>query len=189
MVSLSLMALTLVILLLLSGFFSSSETGLMAINKYRLRHLANSGHRGARLAQKLLRRPDRLIGLILLGNNLVNIFAASLVTVIAIRVGGQGAIAAGREKLGISDPATSIAEKQMLAAVACAHQRRILHGDIKPENLILAREPNRLVMIDFGTAWTTERTTRRDQGGGPLPCDAPGRGAAAVESAGRPALA
>ena len=57
---------TLLILILLSGFFSSSETGLMAINKYRLRHLANKGHRGARLAQRLLKTPDRLIGLILL---------------------------------------------------------------------------------------------------------------------------
>ena len=59
----------LLILILICGFFSSSETGLMALNKYRLRHLANKGNRGARLAQKLLRKPDRLIGLILLGNN------------------------------------------------------------------------------------------------------------------------
>ncbi len=81
----------LLILILLSGFFSSSETGLMAINKYRLRHLANAGHRGAKLAQKLLRKPDRLIGLILLGNNLVNILAASIATVIGIRLfGGNG---------------------------------------------------------------------------------------------------
>ena len=67
---------TLVILIILSGFFSSSETGLMALNKYRLRHLAKQGHRGARTEQKLLQKPDRLIGLILLGNNLVNILAA-----------------------------------------------------------------------------------------------------------------
>ena len=80
------------ILIILSGFFSSSETGLMAINRYRLKHLANSGHRGARLAQKLLTRPDRLIGLILLGNNMVNILAASIATVIAIRLFGDGGI-------------------------------------------------------------------------------------------------
>jgi len=84
--------LTLGILLLLSGFFSSSETGLMAINKYRLRHLANSGHRGARLAQSLLSRPDRLIGLILLGNNLVNILAASIATIIGIRLFGVNGV-------------------------------------------------------------------------------------------------
>jgi Mg2+/Co2+ transporter CorB len=80
------------ILIILSGFFSSSENGLMAINRYRLKHLANSGHRGARLAQKLLTRPDRLIGLILLGNNMVNILAASIATVIAIRLFGNSGI-------------------------------------------------------------------------------------------------
>jgi len=82
----------LVILVILSGFFSSSETGLMAINRYRLKHLANNGHRGARLAQKLLTRPDRLIGLILLGNNMVNILAASIATIIAIRLFGDNGI-------------------------------------------------------------------------------------------------
>jgi len=83
---------TLVILIILSGFFSSSETGLMAMNKYRLRHLANQGHRGARIAQKLLQKPDRLIGLILLGNNLVNILAASIAAVIGIRLFGSNGI-------------------------------------------------------------------------------------------------
>lgn len=82
----------LVVLIVLSGFFSSSETGLMAINRYRLKHLANTGHRGARLAQKLLTRPDRLIGLILLGNNMVNILAASIATVVAMRTFGDSGI-------------------------------------------------------------------------------------------------
>ena len=64
----------------------------MAINRYRLKHLANHGHRGARLAQNLLTRPDRLIGLILLGNNMVNILAASIATVIAMRLFGDSGI-------------------------------------------------------------------------------------------------
>ena len=64
----------------------------MAINRYRLKHLANNGHRSARLTQKLLNRPDRLIGLILLGNNMVNILAASIATVIAIRQFGDNGI-------------------------------------------------------------------------------------------------
>ena len=64
----------------------------MAINKYRLRHLANKGHRGAKLAQKLLLKPDKLIGLILLRNNLVNIMAASIATVIGIRLFGNNGI-------------------------------------------------------------------------------------------------
>ena len=83
------------LLLLLSAFFSSTETALMSINRYRLRHRARAGQRAARLAETLLKRPDRLIGLILLGNNFANIFASSLVTIIALRVGGEGAIAIG----------------------------------------------------------------------------------------------
>ena len=79
-------------LLLLSAFFSGSETALMTLNRYRLRHLAAAGHPGAKLAERLLQKPDRLIGLILLGNNFVNILASSLATIIAIRLGGEGAI-------------------------------------------------------------------------------------------------
>ncbi len=65
--------LVLFILFIFSAFFSGSETALMALNRYRLRHLVSTGHRGAKQAQKLLEKPDRLIGLILLGNNVVNI--------------------------------------------------------------------------------------------------------------------
>ena len=81
-------------LIVLSGGFSSSETALMTLNRYRLRHLSRHGNRGARRAERLLERPDRLIGIILLGNNFVNISASSIATLIALRLGGQGAIAA-----------------------------------------------------------------------------------------------
>ncbi|MEM7431338.1 MAG: HlyC/CorC family transporter [Pseudomonadota bacterium] len=74
-------------MLLLSAFFSGSETALMSLNRYQLRHKAREGHRGAQLAEKLLQRPDRLIGLILLGNNLVNFAAAALVTLISVDIG------------------------------------------------------------------------------------------------------
>jgi len=84
--------LILFLLILLSAFFSGSETALLTLNRYRLRHQADQGNRGARRARKLLDRPDRLIGLILLGNNFVNIMASSLATVIAIRLGGEAAI-------------------------------------------------------------------------------------------------
>lgn len=83
------------VLLLLSAFFSGSETALVSLNRYQLRHKAREGHRGARLADKLLQRPDRLIGLILLGNNLVNFSAASLVAIIAFEMGGEPAVALG----------------------------------------------------------------------------------------------
>ncbi len=76
-------------LILLSGFFSGSETALMTLNRYRLKSLADQGHKGAKLAIKLLNRPDRLLGLILLGNNIVNIFAATLATIIALRLYGE----------------------------------------------------------------------------------------------------
>jgi Mg2+/Co2+ transporter CorB len=79
-------------LIILSGFFSSSETGMMSLNRYRLKHLLKNNHRGARRAAKLLDRPDRLISLILIGNNLVNIFASAIATVIAIRLWGDAGI-------------------------------------------------------------------------------------------------
>jgi Mg2+/Co2+ transporter CorB len=79
----------LAILILLSGFFSGSETALMTLNRYRLKSLTDKGHRGARLASNLLARPDRLLGLILLGNNIVNIFAATVATIIALRLYGE----------------------------------------------------------------------------------------------------
>ena len=85
----------LIALLLLSAFFSGTETALMSLNRYRLRHLSRTGHRAARVAERLLQRPDRLIGLILLGNTAANIAAAAIVTVIASRVGGDGAILVG----------------------------------------------------------------------------------------------
>ncbi|MDJ0761294.1 MAG: HlyC/CorC family transporter [Woeseiaceae bacterium] len=83
------------LLILLSAFFSGSETALMSLNRYQLRHKARQGHRGAILAERLLRRPDRLIGLILLGNNLANFSAASLVAIIALELGGEPAVALG----------------------------------------------------------------------------------------------
>lgn len=80
-------------LILLSAFFSSSETGLMSLNRYRLKYLAEKGNRGAKLAQKLLDRPDRLLGLILLGNNFVNILASATATILALRYFGEAGIA------------------------------------------------------------------------------------------------
>ena len=83
----------LAILLLFSAFFSSSETGMMAINRYRLRHLVRKGNKAAKRTSVLLERPDRLIGVILIGNNFVNILASALATVIAVRLWGDSGIA------------------------------------------------------------------------------------------------
>ena len=83
------MLIAFLVLLFFSGFFSISETSMMALNRYRLRHLAKTGNRGARRTARLLERTDRLLGVILLGNNLANTAAAALVTVITFRVVGQ----------------------------------------------------------------------------------------------------
>ena len=112
----------LVLLLLLSAFFSGSETALMSLNRYQLRHKAREGHRGARLAERLLKRPDRLIGLILLGNNLVNFSAASLVAVIAFKLGGQPAVALGTLLLTLIVLVFSEAAPKTLAAL---HPERV----------------------------------------------------------------
>jgi Mg2+/Co2+ transporter CorB len=89
------------LLILCSAFFSSSETSMMALNRYRLKHLKASGHRGARKASRLLKRPDRLLGLILIGNNLVNIAAASLATAVCVRLYGNAGYAIATVSLTI----------------------------------------------------------------------------------------
>jgi Mg2+/Co2+ transporter CorB len=83
----------LLLLLLISAFFSGSETALLTLNRYRLRHRARQGHLGARLAERLLARPDRLISLILIGSNIANTLATSLVTIAALRIGGPTGVA------------------------------------------------------------------------------------------------
>jgi len=77
------------ILILISAYFSGSETGMMSLNRYRLRHLEKQKHKGATRVSSLLKRPDRLIGLILIGNNLVNIAASAIATIIGIRLLGD----------------------------------------------------------------------------------------------------
>lgn len=92
----------LVALLLISAFFSLSETAMMAANRFRLRHLAQQGHPGARKAIALLEQTDRLLGVILLGNNLVNAAAATLVSVITIELFGEDKWALGMGTLAVT---------------------------------------------------------------------------------------
>lgn len=96
---LSTLSVALIVLLILSAFFSMSETSMMAANRYRLRHKAAEGHRGAQLALSLLGRADKLLGVILLGNNLVNAGAATLVSVITIEFIGEDKWALGAATL------------------------------------------------------------------------------------------
>lgn len=92
-IPLSSLFITLAILLLLSAFFSGSETGLMSLNRYRIRHLADKGHKGAKLAEKLLSRTDVLLSLILICNNLVNIAASAIATMIGMQLSGEAGVA------------------------------------------------------------------------------------------------
>src|SRR5580698_10276933 len=86
-------------LLFLAAFFAGSETALMRLNRYRLRHRASEGHRGARMAEALLAQPDRLIGLILLLSTIVNVITPMLVGFIALRLGGEFLVAFGATTL------------------------------------------------------------------------------------------
>lgn len=79
----------LAVLLVISAFFSIAETSMMALNRYRLRHLVKEGSRAARLTSELLGNTDKLLGVILLGNNLVNAASATLATVITVRLVGD----------------------------------------------------------------------------------------------------
>lgn len=92
----------LAILLVASGFFSIAETSMMALNRYRLRHLVNQGHGGAMRAAVLLAQTDRLLGVILLGNNLINAAAATLVSLITIQLFGENEVALGLGTLAVT---------------------------------------------------------------------------------------
>jgi Mg2+/Co2+ transporter CorB len=92
----------LVVLLVISGFFSIAETSMMAINRYRLKHMVSQGHGGAKRLDELLQRTDKLLGAILIGNNLVNAAAATLASLIAVQLFGQGKLAYAVSTLAIS---------------------------------------------------------------------------------------
>ncbi|MFU2076870.1 HlyC/CorC family transporter [Avibacterium endocarditidis] len=92
-IPLSTLFITLIILLILSAYFSSSETGLLSANRYRMRFLAEKGHKGAKKAEKLLKKTDILLSLILICNNLVNISASAIATIIGMRLYGDMGVA------------------------------------------------------------------------------------------------
>ena len=140
----------LLVLIVASAYFSSSETAMMALNRYRLKHLADREHRAARRAQKLLERPDRLIGLILFGNNLVNILAAQITTVVALRLYGEGSIfVAGLALTAIVLIFAEVVPKTM----AALHPERIAF----PSSLILRG----LLFILFPFVWVLNGISNR----------------------------
>ncbi|AKD38710.1 hypothetical protein I926_06950 [Pasteurella multocida subsp. multocida OH4807] len=92
-IPLSTLFIILIVLLITSAYFSGSETGLLSANRYRLRHLAEKGHKGAKKAEKLLKKTDVLLSLILICNNLVNITASAITTIIGMRLYGDAGVA------------------------------------------------------------------------------------------------
>ncbi len=92
-VSTTTLIIILVIMVMVSAWFAGSETGMMTLNRYKLRHQAKNGSRAARRVEKLLRRPDRLLSLVLIGNNLVNILASALATLVGMRIHGDEGVA------------------------------------------------------------------------------------------------
>ena len=114
----------LVVLLILAAFFSIAETSMMALNRYRLKHLVKQGHRGAKLAHALLAHTDRLLGVILLGNNLVNAAAATLVGLITINFFGEDKIALGLGTLVVTFLILVFAEITP-KVIGAAHAERI----------------------------------------------------------------
>ena len=86
---------SIIFLLFLSAFFSGVETAMMSLNRYRLKHLVKENNKAAIRADKLLKRPDRLLGVILIGNNFVNILAASLTTVLCLNLFGDKGVVIG----------------------------------------------------------------------------------------------
>ncbi|BAS48092.1 HlyC/CorC family transporter [Aggregatibacter actinomycetemcomitans] len=92
-IPLSTLFIILIVCLVLSAYFSGSETGLLSLNKYRLRFLSEQGNKGAQKAEKLLAKPDNLLSFILIFNNLVNVSASAIATVIGMRLYGDAGVA------------------------------------------------------------------------------------------------
>lgn len=134
----------LLLLIVLSGFFSSSETGLMAINRVRLQHQAEEGSKAAARILSLLDRPDRLIGLILIGNNFVNILASAIATVLAVRVFGDAGVAIAT---GVLTLVILIFAEVTPKTFAALHPERIA----KPASLILVP----LLRLAYPLVWMT----------------------------------
>lgn len=148
-VSTTALIITLVIMIVVSAYFSGSETGMMTLNRYKLRHLAKNGHRGARRVEKLLRRPDRLISLVLIGNNLVNILASALATIVGMRLYGDAGVAIAT---GILTFVVLIFAEVLPKTVAALYPEKVAF----PSSVLLA--PLQIVMMPL--VWLLNTITR-----------------------------
>ncbi|MGH1474907.1 HlyC/CorC family transporter [Yersinia proxima] len=148
-VSTSTLIIILVIMVVVSAYFSASETGMMTLNRYRLRHLSKQGNRSARRVEKLLRRPDRLISLVLIGNNLVNILASALATIVGIRLYGNAGVAIAT---GVLTFVVLIFAEVMPKTIAALYPERVAF----PSSVLLA--PLQKIMLPL--VWLLNTITR-----------------------------
>ncbi|ANI31068.1 hypothetical protein PL78_14710 [Yersinia entomophaga] len=148
-VSTSTLIIILIIMVVVSAYFSASETGMMTLNRYRLRHLAKQGNRSARRVEKLLRRPDRLISLVLIGNNLVNILASALATIVGIRLYGNAGVAVAT---GVLTFVVLIFAEVMPKTIAALYPERVAF----PSSMLLA--PLQKIMLPL--VWLLNSITR-----------------------------
>ncbi len=148
-VSTSTLIIILVIMVVVSAYFSASETGMMTLNRYRLRHLSKQGNRAARRVEKLLRRPDRLISLVLIGNNLVNILASALATIVGIRLYGNAGVAIAT---GVLTFVVLVFAEVMPKTIAALYPERVAF----PSSVLLA--PLQKIMLPL--VWLLNTITR-----------------------------
>ncbi|MDW8845735.1 HlyC/CorC family transporter [Erwinia sp. MMLR14_017] len=148
-VSTTTLIITLVIMILVSAYFSGSETGMMTLNRYKLRHQAKNGDRAARRVEKLLRRPDRLISLVLIGNNLVNILASALATIVGMRLYGDAGVAIAT---GILTFAVLVFAEVLPKTIAALYPEKVAF----PSSVLLG--PLQIVMMPL--VWLLNTITR-----------------------------
>ncbi len=135
-------------LIIISGYFSGSETGMMSLNRYRLKHLAKQGHKGAKRVEKMLNRPDRLIGLILIGNNLVNILASAIATILGMRLYGNAGVAISTGVLTLVILVFSEVTPKTLAAM---HPERVAFPSSWVLNILMKVLSPLVILVNFIT--------------------------------------
>ncbi len=139
----------LVIMVLVSAWFAGSETGMMTLNRYKLRHHAKQGNRAAKRVEKLLARPDLLISLVLIGNNLVNILASSLATIVGMRLYGNAGVAIAT---GVLTFVVLIFAEVLPKTIAALYPEKVAY----PSSLLLG--PIQTVMLPI--VWLLNTITR-----------------------------
>ncbi|HBV40607.1 MAG TPA: magnesium/cobalt efflux protein [Erwinia sp.] len=148
-VSTTTLIIILFVMVLVSAWFAGSETGMMTLNRYKLRHQAKNGDRAARRVEKLLRRPDRLLSLVLIGNNLVNILASALATIVGMRLHGDEGVAIAT---GILTFVVLVFAEVLPKTVAALYPEKVAF----PSSLLLG--PLQIVMMPL--VWLLNTITR-----------------------------